>query len=110
MRRGEVWWAEHPAGQRHPVLLLSWDAHGDWRDRVTVALITSTVRGHDAEVVLTRDDGMPRPSAANLDDLVTIKRDRLGRRICELPADRMAQVELAIHHALGVVVPCLVGT
>ena len=107
MRRGEVWWAEYPAGQRHPVLLLSWDAHGDWRDRVTVALISSTIRGHDAEVVLTRADGMPRRSGANLDYLVTIKRDWLGRRICELPADRMAEVDLAIHHALGIAVPCV---
>ena len=61
MRRAEVWWAERPPGQRHPVLLLSWDAHGDWRDRVTVADITTHVRGLDAEVPLRaradREDG-----------------------------------------------------
>ena len=106
MRRAEIWWAEHPPGQRHPVLLLSWDAHGDWRDRVTVADVTTQVRGLDAEVALGPADGMPRPCVVNLDSLATIRRSMLSSRITTLGPARMQDVERAIHLALGMPLPC----
>lgn len=106
MRRAEVWWAERPLGQRHPVLLLSWDAHGDWRDRVTVADITTHVRGLDAEVPLAEADGMPRPCVVNLDNIATIPRSVLRSRITRLSPSRMTQVNRAAHLALGLPLPC----
>ncbi|MGH9128556.1 MAG: type II toxin-antitoxin system PemK/MazF family toxin [Acidimicrobiales bacterium] len=109
MRRAEVWWAERPHGQRHPVLLLSWDAHGTWRERVTVADITTRVRGVDAEVTLTEDDGMPRPCVVNLDNLATVPRSILRSRITTLSALRMAEVSRATHLALGLPLPCTVA-
>ena len=105
MRRAEIWWAEPPRGQR-PVLLLSWDAHGDWRDRVTIAEVTTQVRGLDAEVALGPADGMPRPCVVNLDSLATIRRSVLGSRITTLGSARMQEVERALHLALGVPLPC----
>lgn len=106
MRRAEVWWAERPPGQRHPVLLLSWDAHGDWRDRITVADITTRVRGLDAEVPLTAGDGMPRACVVNLDNLATVPRRVLVERVTTLGQRRMAEVNRALHHALGMPSPC----
>ena len=106
MRRAEVWWAERPPGQRHPVLLLSWDAHGTWRDRVTVADITTQVRGLDAEVPLAENDGMPQPCVVNLDNLATVPRDILRSRITRLSAQQMAEVSRAAHLALGFPLPC----
>ena len=106
MRRAEIWWAEHPPGQRHPVLLLSWDAHGDWRDRVTVADVTTQVRGLDAEVALGPADGVSRPCVVNLDSLATIRRSMLSSRITTLGPARMQDVERAIHLALGMPLPC----
>jgi mRNA interferase MazF len=106
MRRGEVWWAAWPHLQRHPVLLLSWDAHGDWRDQVTVAEVTSTIRGLDAEVSLGRRDGMPRRCVVNLDRIVTLRRSLLSEQLCSLSAERMREVERAIHLALGITLPC----
>lgn len=106
MRRAEVWWAERPPGQEHPVLLLSWDAHGNWRDRVTVADITTRARGLDAEVTLTEADGMPRPCVVNLDNIATVPRSILRSRIIRLSPSRMAQVSRAIHLALGLPLPC----
>ena len=106
MRRAEIWWAERPPGHRHPVLLLSWDAHGTWRDRVTVADITTRVRGLDAEVPLTEEDGMPRPCVVNLDNLATVPRHILQSRITRLDARRMAEVSRAAHVALGFSLPC----
>jgi mRNA interferase MazF len=108
MRRAEVWWAERPPGQHHPVLLLSWDAHGDWRDRVTVAEITTRVRGLDAEVALTKGDGMPRPCVVNLDNIATIPRSLLRSRITRLNPSLMSQVSRASHLALGLPLPCAI--
>lgn len=106
MRRAEIWWAERPPGERHPVLLLSWDAHGDWRDRVTVADVTTHARGLDAEVALGPDDGMPRPCVVNLDSVATIRRSLLRARATTLGRARMAEVERALHLALGMPLPC----
>lgn len=106
MRRAEIWWAEQLPGQPHPVLLLSWDAHGDWRDRVTVADVTGHMRGLDAEVTLGPADGMPRPCVVNLDSLATIRRSMLSSRITTLGSARMQEVERAMHLALGVPLPC----
>jgi len=106
VQRAEVWWAERPPGQRHPVLLLSWDAHGSWRHQVTVADITTKVRGIRAEVPLTPADGMPRACVVNLDSLATLYRDTLIKRITTLRRDRIAEVDRALHLALGMPLPC----
>ncbi len=106
MRRGEIWWAERPPGQRHPVLLLSWDAHGNWRDRVTVADVTTRVRGLDAEVPLAEADGMARRCVVNMDNIATVPRSILRSRITRLSPSRMDQVSRAAHIALGFPPPC----
>jgi mRNA interferase MazF len=101
-----VWWADRPRGQRHPVLLLSWDAHARSRQKVTVADITTNARGVDAEVQLAGTDGMPRPCVVNLDSLGTIRRASLIEHITTLRRDRMAEVDRALHLALGIPLPC----
>lgn len=90
------------------MLLLSWDAHGEWRDRVTVADVTTRVRGLDAEVALGPADGMPRPCVVNLDSMATIRRSLLSSRVTTLGRARMAEVERALHPALGMPLPCRV--
>jgi mRNA interferase MazF len=106
VRRAEVWWAERPSGQRHPVVLLSWDAHGSWRDQVTVADVTTKVRGVRAEVPLSVADGLPRGCVVNLDSLATVSRSVLIKRITMLSPSRVAEVERALHLALGMPLPC----
>ena len=70
----------------HPVLLLSWDAHGTWRDRLTVADITTRVRGLDAEALhparlhlsrVAHDEDEPRL-------LLRLQRTGRGRRKCQV--------------------------
>jgi mRNA interferase MazF len=73
---------------------------------VTVADVTTNVRGLDAEVALGPADGMPRPCVVNLDSLGTIRRSVLGSRITTLGSARMQDVERAMHLALGVPLPC----
>ncbi|MFZ0214839.1 MAG: type II toxin-antitoxin system PemK/MazF family toxin [Candidatus Dormiibacterota bacterium] len=88
------------------LLLLSWDAHGNWRDRVTVPDITIRIRDLDAEIVLTADDGMPRPCVVNLDSIATVPREVLRSRVTTLGSARMTEVSRALHLALGLPLPC----
>jgi mRNA-degrading endonuclease toxin of MazEF toxin-antitoxin module len=90
------------------VLLLSWDAHQNWRDRITVAEVSGTERGLDAEVRLGKRDGMNKACWVNLDGLLTIRRQVLQAHMTTLDRERMAEVERAVHLALGIDIPCTV--
>ena len=111
MNRGELWEMAAPPPPRsrtgtHRVLLLSWDSAYPVRDRVTVAPVTSTIRGLDAEVLLDRRDGMDHACVINLDIIATVLRSDLRRRLVQLSDRRMDEVARAIHLALGLPLPC----
>ncbi len=101
MRRGEIWWAElaPPAGRR-PVLLLSRNSVYPVRNAVTVATVTRTVRNIPVEVPLGPEDGMPAKCVVNLDEIVTIRKSRIGERITSLSDEKMTAVSRAIIFAL----------
>jgi mRNA interferase MazF len=86
VKRGEIWWAElpRPAGRR-PVILLSRDEAYEVRRLVTVAPVTTRVRGIPVEVPLGPKDGMPQERVANLDTVTTIPKDALRAAHCALP-------------------------
>ncbi len=68
---------------------------------MTVAPITSTIRGVPSEVALGPEDGMRQPCAVNLHNLVTISQQGLGRRLTQLNPRRMRDVRAALAFALG---------
>ncbi len=68
---------------------------------VTIAPITSTIRGVPSEVVLTEEDGMKHPCAVNLHNLVMVDKQRLGPRIAMLSSERMSQLCQAVAYSLG---------
>jgi mRNA interferase MazF len=70
---------------------------------VTVAPVTSTIRGVPSEVVLNGEDGIESPCAVNLHSAVTVSQERLGRRVAQLRAARMNEVCAALRFCLGVV-------
>ena len=102
MKRGEIWWAElpRPAGRR-PVILLSRDEAYEVRRLVTVAPITTRVRGIPVEVPLGPKDGMPRDCVVNLDTVTTIPKDALRDRLTLLSRSKMTAVDTALRFALG---------
>ena len=83
------------------MLILTRSAAIAYLSRVTVAPITSTIRGVPSEVALGPNDGMRQPCAANLHNVVTVGRDRLGRVVARLNARRMKEVCTALAFALG---------
>ena len=68
---------------------------------VTVAPVTSTIRGVPSEVVLNEEDGMKSSCAVNLHNAVTVSQERLGRRGAQLSAARINEVCAALRFSLG---------
>ncbi len=102
MRRGEVWWAElpRPIGRR-PVVLLSREEAYAVRNAVTIAEVTTTIRGIPVEVALGPEDGLPKKCVANLDTIATIRKDLLTERITLLRNERLQQIDAAIKFSLS---------
>lgn len=103
MKRGEVWWAElpPPVGSR-PVIILTRDAVLDNIGGIVVALVTRTVRQLPTEVVLGRRQGLPVPCVANLDNILTVPRQRLKRLMGACDVSKLEELNLAIKAALEV--------
>ena len=100
--RGEVrLYRFAPPDKRRPVLVLTRESALAYLSAVTVAPITSTIRGVPSEVVLSQDDGMKGPCAVNLHNAVTISRNRLGKRVAQLSSLRMDEICAALRFALG---------
>ena len=102
MRRGEVWLANlpPPVGLR-PVVLLSRNEVYLIRSSITIAEVTTTIRGIPAEVKLDKEDGLAKSCVVNLDTITTIPKNQLKRRIVLLKPEKIAQINLAIRFALA---------
>jgi mRNA interferase MazF len=90
-----------PPNKNRPVVVLTRDSAIAYLSTVTVAPITSTIRGVPSEVVLHEEDGMKAPCAVNLHNAVTISRNRLGRRLVQLSSSRMTEICAALRFSLG---------
>ena len=101
MRRGEVWFAATPGGDR-PVLVLTRDPVAERIGSVVVAALTRTRRALVSELELTvADDGVPTDCVVNFDNLHTIERSLLRRRVATLSPVRMAAACRVLNNALG---------
>jgi len=103
MLRGEIWWAKlpPPVGRR-PVLLLSRNEAYVVRNAITVAEVTTTIRGIPVEVLLNQEEGMPKQCVVNLDTLATIRKNLLEARITILSDEKTALVDKALKFALAI--------
>lgn len=101
MKRGEVWFAETPGGDR-PVLVLTRDPVADVIASIVVAALTRTERGLVSEVVLTSgDDGVPSRCIVNFDNVHTLPRESFRRRVTTLSSPRLAQTCRALRASAG---------
>lgn len=79
-----------------PVLVLTRDAVRPYLSRVTVAPITSTVRGLSTEVPVGPNNGLDHPSVVNCDNIVTVPVETLGRQVGFLLAEQEEGLTAAI--------------
>jgi mRNA interferase MazF len=87
--------------KKRPVVVLTRDSSIGLLSRVTVAPVTSIVRGVPSEVVLTESDGMKSVCAVNLHNVITVETAHVGRRVAFLSETRMREVCSALRFALG---------
>lgn len=101
MKRGEIWLAQ--VGRKHrPVLVLTRNEVLEVRSLVTVAEITSTMRGLAAEVQFDhKSGGLDDESGINCDGLHTIPQSMLTRRVGTIDTEDLERVCGAMSYALG---------
>ena len=99
--RGEIWLA-HAGGKTRPVVILTRSEVIDVRHLITVAEVTTTVRGIAVEVAFDHDEaGLDRNSVINCDGIYTVRRSSLSTRIGVLEHTTMSEVCWAVDYALG---------
>jgi mRNA interferase MazF len=82
-----------------PVVVLTREQVRPHLARVTVAPITTTIRGLSTEVPVGRANGLLQPSVISCDNIVTVPSIVLGRQIGYLLPAQEAALTRAIHAA-----------
>lgn len=101
MTRAQIWLAT-AGGKARPVLVLTRPEVIDVRQFVTVAEITTVVRGLAVEVELDPDDsGVDPASVINCDGIHTIRRSSLSTHVGTVDDNTMRRVCGALAYALG---------
>ena len=90
-----------PPDKQRPVVVLTRESAIGYLSTVTIAPITSTIRGVPSEVLLGEEDGMKAPCAVNLHNAVTVSQQRLGKRVAKLGGLRMSEICSALRFSLG---------
>lgn len=102
MKRGEVrWYKFRLPDKRRPVLILTRNSALQFLGEVTIAPITLRIRDIPSEVILTRNDGVAKDCAINLDHVQTVSRGKIGALITTLGPPKLAEVRRALLFALG---------
>lgn len=101
VNRGELWLAR--VGQkRRPVLVLTRSEVLDVRHLVTVAEVTTTIRGLASEVEIDSVEvGLNQPSVINCDGLHTVTRSSLTGPVGQVGEEVLSKVCAATTYALG---------
>lgn len=101
MRRGEVWDVDFPAPTgRRPAVLLTRDVILDRLANVTVAPVTSTIRGIPTEVPIDEQAGLDHPSVVSCDNVTTVPKRLCVRRRGGVDAATERQTAVAVRLAL----------
>ena len=95
--RGEIWLLDRrKPDKRRPVLVLSRPSLIRLLHTVTVAAVTSTLRGSPTEVELGVDEGLKGTSCVNLCNVFTVPRHDLTTFVGTVASKKMARVCAAL--------------
>lgn len=102
MKRGEIrWYRFMQPDKKRPVVILTRTSAIEFLGEVTIAPITSTIRYIPSEVLLTKEDGMTKNCAINLDHIQTVSKAKIGPLISTLSSKKMSELKSALLFALG---------
>ncbi|MFZ1382228.1 MAG: type II toxin-antitoxin system PemK/MazF family toxin [Scrofimicrobium sp.] len=90
-----------------PVVVLTREAVLPVMTKVTVAPITSTVKGLSSEVIVGRENGLDHESAISIDNVLTVHSSVLGKSIGFLNEKQERALARAIVLAFDLEIPLL---
>lgn len=101
MKRGEVWDVDFPApAGRRPAVLLTRDVILDRLANVTVAPVTSTIRGIPTEVAVDEQAGLEHESVVSCDNVTTVPKRLCVRRRGRVDPETAGRIAAAVRLAL----------
>jgi len=101
IQRGDIWDADVPGAGVHPVVVVTRNTAIPVLSSLVCVLITSSFRGHVAEVAVGRAEGLDHDSAANCDNVFTLPKAVLERRRGALGAAAVGRLDNALRIALA---------
>lgn len=102
LNRGEIWLlALARPDKRRPVLVVSRPSLIGLLHTVTVAAVTSTLRGSPTEVPVGPDEGLKAESCVNLCNLYTVRQSDLRTFVGTLSPEKLRSVCTALEVACG---------
>ncbi len=109
-KRGDIYWVQldptigSEISKTRPALIISNNIGNEYSDRVIVAPITSKglFKIYPFEVAIPKGAaGLEEDSKIFLDQIRTVDKTRLAKRVGRLSPEMMLKVDLAIHLSLG---------
>lgn len=98
--RNEIWLGELPDRSPRPYLVLSRDQAIPVLHQIVVAPVTRSVRGIPTEVPLGEAEGLPVESVASFDNVETLPKVALTRRLGSLGPARRHEVCEALRNVV----------
>jgi mRNA interferase MazF len=95
----------HIGGKTRPAVVLTRQTARPLLRKVTVAPITSVIRGGFTEVSVGPVNGLDHASVISCDNVVTVESAELGRMIGHLLPAQEGALALALHHAFDLAAP-----
>jgi mRNA interferase MazF len=100
LNRGEIWDVEWPGYGKRAALVVTRQVAIPFLTNVTVAMVTSRVRGLPTEVAVGERQGLARESVINCDNLLTVEKSALVRRRGALGPAELERLRYALQIAL----------
>jgi len=108
-KRGEIWLVNFNPGRGseqkgiRPALIIQNDTGNQYASTTIIAAITTTLKKYPVTVIIDKGKGgLKEPSMVNLAQVLTIDKERLIKRLGQLGADKMQEIDEAIRISLGV--------
>ena len=101
IRQGEIWLIEEPSGKARPGLVLVRNEAIDLLNTITVAPLTRTIRGIPSEVPIGRGEGVAYECVATFDNIKSIPRAFLTRRLGRIESGRWHEVCFAMRASIA---------
>jgi mRNA-degrading endonuclease toxin of MazEF toxin-antitoxin module len=96
MKRGEVWWYEHPHMKARPALVMNLDDAIPGREELFVVFTSTATSGFPGAVRLGPEDGMATDCVLMADQVDVVEKIHLTKPITVLDQSRMSELSAAL--------------